>query len=155
MADNNISKKGNESQERETVGFSSLKGYIYTLEAMIVITLVLVTLAFMFNVPSQKPELEISNIKHQGFEALEYLDKTGDLRRIVWENDEDELESRAKALISKNLKIESNICKTNCSAASVAGNETVIAVDYYVADYRNLYIGKKVILWIWRKGGQN
>jgi len=129
----------------------SSKGYLYTLEALIVISLVLVTIAFVFNVPSQQPELEISNLKNQGFEALEYLDKRDDLRRVVYESDENELKSQIFPLISKNLEFEVNICKENCSAASVVTNETVVAVKYYVADYKDSYLGKKVILWMWRK----
>lgn len=128
-----------------------MKGYIYTLEALVVITFVILTITFMFNVTPQQPELEISNVKQQGFEALEYMDKRGELRRIVWENDEAELESQVSQLLSKNLKIESNICSFNCSAGSVTGNETVVGVRYYVANYRNIYLGKKVILWMWRK----
>ncbi|MBI2578161.1 MAG: hypothetical protein HYW26_00465 [Candidatus Aenigmarchaeota archaeon] len=131
--------------------FFSSKGYIYTLEALVIITLILISISVMFSVPSQRPELEISNIKQQGFESLEYMDKYGDLRRIVSSSNEAELKSLLSPLLSKNLAYEVNICKSNCSSASVAGNETVVAVKYYIADYRNVYTGKKVILWMWRK----
>src|SRR3989338_2859093 len=147
----NATKSEAKSERKSESAFHYSRGYIYTLEAAVIIAMILVSMGFIFSVPSQQPESETVNIKHQGFDSLEYLDKTGVLRRVVWESDETELESQLKPLLSKNLRYETNICSHNCSA-EVTVNETIVGVNYYVADYRNIYLGKKVVLWIWRKG---
>ena len=60
-----------------------MKGYIYTLEALIAISLILTSLIFLFGTAPTQPELEISIIKQQGFEALEYLDNRDFMRNHV------------------------------------------------------------------------
>jgi len=126
------------------------KGYIYTLEVFIAISMIFLTLVFVFRNPPQRPELEISLIKQQGFEALEYLDNKGVLRQYVSSSDEFSIENSLSGILSANMAYETEICSSSCLDSNIPVNETVVAVDYYIAGYRDAYLGKKVRLWMWR-----
>ena len=126
------------------------KGYLYTLEVFIALSMIFLTLVFVFRNPPLRPELEISLIKQQGFEVLEYLDYKGVLRQYVSNSDEVSIENSLSSLLSSNIAYETEICASSCLDSNVPVNETVIAVDYYIAGYRDAYLGKKVRLWMWR-----
>ena len=131
--------------------FSAPKGYIYTLEVLIAISLILVSVVFIFRNPPAKPEFGISTMKIQGLQALEYLDNKGDLKNLVFQENETELENRIKNILPIEAQFETEICNFSCSAANVPLNETVIGIDYYASGYKENYVGKKVRLWIWRR----
>ena len=135
---NNISNKGKENRKRKTVGFLSSKGYIYTLEVIIAIPIILLSLIFIFGTPPVKPELEISLIKQQGFNALEYLDQKDLLRQLS----DAEIENQLRALLPDNIQL---------SLGGELPDKTVIAVDYYISGYKGKYIGKKITLWLWEE----
>ena len=126
--------------ERENRRFSSPKGYIYTLEVMIAISIILISAAFIFGKPPVKPEMELSIIKQQGFNAIEYLDQKDLLRQL---NDA-ELEDKLRSLLPSNLQL-----KVNNNAG--LPNLTVIAVDYSISGYKDTYLGKRIRLVLWEK----
>ena len=127
------------------------KGYIYSLEVLIAISIILVAMVFLFRYAPTKPEIEISILKQQGFDILEYMNNEGTLREYVFNNNETELEAYLAVLLPKNIYFETDICSVSCERTNVPNNETVISIDYYVSGYKEHYIGKKVRLWIWRK----
>ena len=127
-----------------------MKGYLYTLEVTIAITLMLITFISLFANPPKKPELEISVMKQSGFDALDSLNKEGLLREMVRNSSETELESRLSALLSKSMRLEAEICTLSCPGA-ISANETVIAIDYYTSAFNGEYVGKRVRLWLSRK----
>ena len=129
----------------------SCKGYIYTLEVLIAVSIILVSLVFIFRSSPVKPELETSLIKTQGADALSFLDSKGTLRKLVYADNETEIETQLKTYLPKNIGFEVQVCTSPCSAVNVPVNETVVAVNYYVSGYRENYIGKKARLWLWRK----
>ena len=128
-----------------------MKGYIYTLEATIAISMILVSMAFLFGSAPTQPELEISIIKQQSFEALEYLDQLGLLREAVHTANETYIENQLSSMLPGSIQLEAEICTTNCSEANVPEDETTIALDYYITGYKNTYLGKRVRLWLWRE----
>ncbi len=111
----------------------------------------IVTLVFLYRSPPQKPNLEISELKVQGMEALEYLDKKGDLRDQAIISNETVLEGRINNTITTSVDFEIDLCKLACDDAGVPRNKTVISVDYYVAGYRTTYNATKIKMWLWRK----
>ncbi len=129
----------------------SLKGYIYTLEVIIAISIIVLSVVSILRTPPTKPEFSTSTIKMQGFEALEYLDRKGDLKKLVFQENETELENKMSGIMPKEIGFEMEFCSYSCSEVNVPANETVVVVNYYVSGYKENYIGKKVKLWIWRK----
>jgi len=125
------------------------KGYLYTLEVLISLSVVIITLISVFKTPEQKPEFELSIIKTNGFDALQYLDYKGDLKKFIAQRDELAIENSLKDIL-KDFEFETEICRSNCSDVNVPKNETVIIVDYYSSGYLN-YDNEKVRLWMWRK----
>lgn len=114
-----------------------MKGYIYTLEVVIAISVIALSMIFIFGSPPVKPELELGLIKHQGFDALEFLDNKGLLRQL---NDTD-IEDNLRQLLPGNLQLSLD--------DSDLPDRTIIVVDYYLANYRESYIGRNIRLYLW------
>ena len=127
-----------------------MRGYLYTLEVLIAFSIMSIILISIYKIPETQPELDISLIKQQGYNALKYLDESGDLKKIMASNDEITLENELSKLISKSIEFETEICRNRCDERNVPKNRTIIVVDYYSSGYR-FYDNKKVRLWLWRK----
>lgn len=127
------------------------KGYVYTLEVLIAVSIMFISLVLIFRTAPTKPELELSLIKEQGFDALLYLDQKGDLRRMVSENNETGIEYGLKTILPLNVNFETDVCMSNCDDTNVPSNRTIIVVDYYISSYMENYLGKRVRLWLWRE----
>jgi hypothetical protein len=130
--------------------FNSKKGFIYSLEALIVITIVFFLLAYLFRYAPQTSQAEISVMKIYGIQALEYLENSGDLQKLVSEYNEAEIEKKLGTILPNSIKFETEICRKNCNAAGVPNKNNVIAVDYYISTYRDSYEGQRVRIWMWR-----
>ncbi len=148
--ENNILHRGMRV-ERENPRFSSSKGYIYTLEVLIAISIMILSVALILRNPPAKPEFSTSTIKLQGFAALEYLNEKGDMKNLVAQNNETELENRIKDILPREIQFETEICDFSCSEVNVPVNETVTVINYYVSGYKESFAGKKVKMWLWRK----
>lgn len=127
------------------------KGYIYTLEVLIAISIIFISMVSIFRISPTKPETEISIIKQSGFDALFYLDQRGILRDMVLGDNETGIEEQLKSILPENIQFETDICTMSCDTTNLPINETIIAVDYYTAGYMETYAGKKVRLFLWRK----
>lgn len=127
------------------------KGYIYTLEVLIAIAVIIISVVLIFRSPPAKPEFATSTMKIQGFEALEYLNSKGDMKNLVFQENETQLESMISAILPNEIRFEAEICSFSCSEVNVPVNETVVAINYYVSGHEYSYVGKKVKLWLWRK----
>ncbi|MFH0832698.1 MAG: hypothetical protein V1900_03205 [Candidatus Aenigmatarchaeota archaeon] len=128
-----------------------MKGYIYTMEMLIAVSLIFISLVYINSYTPTKPEMELSLIKAQGFEAMEYVDGKGSLRTLVSNANETGVEEQLRAVISNNLNFETEICINDCTKTNVPDNETVVGIDYYISAHKSNYFGKKVRLWLWRK----
>jgi len=127
------------------------KGYIYIVEVLIAIGMMLAALFFVFGTSADIPDFSHVIIGQTGFDALTYLDDKGILRQIVHERKEAELESALSPLISDNIGYETEICTLSCSNVNLTGTQTVITIDYFVSSYRESYVGRKVRLWLWSR----
>ncbi|GEM_PF-3690217 len=125
------------------------KGFVYTLEVLLAVGLIFLTLVYLFRFSPPTPQHGLTIIKRSGIEALEFMDQNYDLRKWVSEFNEAQVESTLNTLLPNNIKFESEICTTECSAAGVNTKKSVVAVDYYVIAYRDQYLGQKVRLWLW------
>jgi hypothetical protein len=126
-----------------------MKGYVYTLEVLLSISLLTLTTAYLFSTMPEKPDLETSIIKEKSFETLRYLDNAGILRKYVANQSEAGIEGEIANILPVNLDFDIDICSTACTSTNIPGNRTVVSVDYYVSTYKDDYLGKKVKLWVW------
>lgn len=114
-----------------------MKGYIYTLEVLTAMSVILLSIVFIFGAPPAKPEIETAILKHQGFDALEYLDEKGLLRQM----NESEIEYQLSQLLPAKAGVS--------TAGNNLPNTTVIALDYYISCYNGAYTGRKIRVWLW------
>lgn len=133
------------------VRFPAPKGYVYTLEVLIAVAIILFSLIFILRTPPSKPDFETSLLKSQAFESLEFLDNFGRLKRQAFYDNETRIEQDLVDVMPKVVSYETEICRNSCATLNVPGNETVVSADYYIGSYRNAFIGKKVKLWAWKK----
>ncbi len=126
------------------------KGFIYTLEVLLAVGLIFLTLVYLFRFSEPTPQHDLTIIKRSGMEALEFMDQYHELRKWVSEFNEAKIESTLNTLLPNNIKFESEICAAECSAAGVNTKKSVVAVDYYVSAYRDQHLGRKIRLWLWK-----
>ena len=131
--------------------FHGKKGYIYTLEVLVAVSIILITLVLVFGTTPEEAETDLPVIKQTGYDALFYLDKSDDLRKIVTTEGIKQLNKNLTDLIPKNIKFDVTICTTTCTGNGLPPNKPVIVVDYYVSGYRETFVNKKVRLWLWAK----
>jgi hypothetical protein len=125
------------------------RGYLYSIEVLLAVSAIFLALFFLFRAPAPEPDIEMAIVKQQGFYALEYLSSHDILEKYVADNNELAIERTLSDILSQNINFETEICRQNCDQTNVPANTTVIAVDYYVSAYKNIYLGKKLRLWLW------
>lgn len=128
-----------------------MKGYLYTLEVLVAISLVFGALFFIYRSPPPKPDFQTSLIKQGGFEAIRYLDERGDLRKYVNQSNETAVEDALESILPKSVGFEVSICGLSCDTEGIPSNRTTIAVDYYVSGYRNIFDPKRVRIYLWEE----
>ena len=116
------------------------RGFVYTLEALVVVGVVFLTMAYVFRYAPPAPQSDITIMKRAGIDALEYLEQRGELRRYISELNEAQIA----------IKFETEICRDYCNTFGVPTRQTVAVVDYYVSAYRDSYEGQRIRLWLWR-----
>ncbi len=129
-----------------------MKGYIYTIEVLLALSLVLVMIVVIFSSTPEQPETSLVIIKQTGYDALHYLDQTGMLREAVNRDAYGEIAGNVTAMMPNNIKSDVAICtSTFCESYKIPVNRTIVAIDYYIAGYEQRYIQKKVRLWLWTR----
>ena len=127
------------------------KGYMYTLEVLIAMSMIIVATVLMFRTPPAKPETETSIIKKQGFDSLEYLENSDELRSLAFSSNKTQIENLLRNLTTSGYEV--HVCGEGDSCTTydnVPSNQTVIVIDYYQSGYRDAYLPKKVRLLLWR-----
>ena len=128
-----------------------MRGYIYTLEVLLSVSIVIITLTYLYRTPPIKPQSEISAMKLQGIQALEYLEKKDDLRQYVIIANETDIRRRINDTIITSIDFEIDTCTLTCNSTGVPENKSVVSMDYYIAGYRGTHNVTKVKMWMWRK----
>src|SRR3989344_9117348 len=123
-----------------------MKGYVYTIEVMLAVAVIMFMLVLTFSSAPEQPETNIALMKQAGYDALHYLDTNGVLRQLAAQNDSyAQLKGNVSALVSHSIVFDAAICSAGCSVA-LPENRTIVTADYYIAGYRDAYLGKKVRL---------
>lgn len=125
------------------------KGFIYTLEVLIAISLITLTVVFLFRFSPQTTQSDITILKISGMNALVYLDQYYDLDMWVFEGNETNIENTLEQLLPEGINYEAEVCETECNTIGVPTTKSVVAVDYYVSSYGKHLVSSKVRLWLW------
>ena len=125
------------------------KGFLYTLEVLIAVSVMFVIIIYLFRMPTVVSHYDESVIIRQGIYAIKYLDDTHDLRKWAYENNEGPIEEEIKDLLPANIGFESEICRNVCTRRNVPSGKTIYVIDYYTSYYKNNYIGEKIRLYLW------
>jgi hypothetical protein len=127
-----------------------MRGYIYTLEILIAISVIFITMIFVFKTPSVKPELETNLIKQQGTAAIAFLEQQN-LRALATNGNETGIKTLLDEVISDNIDFDVKICNNECSNVLLPENKTIIIIDHFNTGYSNVYNTTKLRLWLWEK----
>lgn len=127
-----------------------MKGYLYTLEMLIAVSLIFGSIIFVFSTPVDKPDIEINMIKQSSFDALKYLDEKGILRKLATGGNSSEIDIILESSIPKSIFFKSVICQPICNIVEIPENQTVILTDYFISGYRTIYMPEKVRLYAWK-----
>ena len=127
------------------------RGYVYTLEVMLAVAMMLVTLVLVFSGTPEQAETSLPTMKQTGYDALFYMDQAGDLGNSASRGAVDEIKVNLTAVMPAGIAFDADICSAMCNSTLVPANRTVVTVDYYVGGYRDMLVRKKVRLWMWEK----
>jgi hypothetical protein len=123
------------------------KGQIQTLESLIAVAIIAGTFIFLYTGQYQIPNLESVNRKLVGFNALQSLDGSNQLRQYVVANNPRAIENMLAPLLT-NVNYNVSICYLTCPSTDFNANNTV-AVTYLVAGNASRYHPEQVVLYIW------
>jgi hypothetical protein len=126
------------------------KGYLYTLEMLFAIAVIFGAIVFVFKASPDKPITEIGLIKQQGFDALQYMDESGNLKKYYYENNQSALDGELNNILTKSISFKADMCKYDCSQDGIPGNQTIIIVDYYISGCRTNFNPGKIRLYLWK-----
>ncbi|TAL47460.1 hypothetical protein EPN87_02870 [archaeon] len=124
-----------------------MKGQMQTLESVIAVVIIAGTFIFLYSGQYQIPNLESVNRKLVGFNALQSLDSSNQLRQYVVANDSRSIENLLASFLT-NVNYNVSICYLTCPETSFVANNTA-AVTYLVAGNASAYYPEQVVLYQW------
>lgn len=124
------------------------KGYIYTLEVLMAVSIIFLTMVFVFKMPKLTPDTSSLLLKQKTEDSLKVLDSDGILRKLVSENNEESLRGNLTSLFQPGIGFESRICRSYCEAPLLPDGKTVTHVVYYLTGHEE-YDYASVHVWLW------
>lgn len=138
---------------RNTIfNWGKMKGQLYTLEVGIAILMILSIVIFLFMNPPASPEYNIINYKMNAYTGLETLERTGELRRYVADNNataiNESLDPYIPNFLSRAVVIFNDT--TNLTAKpSLSGINESISVSYFLTGDFDDYKPRDVRVYMW------
>ena len=129
-----------------------MKGQIYTLEVTIAILMILSIVIFLFLNPPASPEYNLINYKMNAYTGLETLERTGELRKYVGDNNATAINASLNSYIPNFLSRTVVIFNdtTNLTAKpSLSNINDSISVSYFLAGDFDDYNPREVTVYMW------
>jgi len=131
-----------------------MKGFLFTLEAVISILMILFIIVFLFQNPPTSPEYQILNYKYKAYHGVEVLDKRGDLRNDVVNNNATNIKTNLDVFIPDFLTYEVVIYNETTNVTEIptsitSQNDTVISVSYLISGDINEYKPRDIRVYLW------
>lgn len=133
------------------INFRPNKGYVYTLETMLATATIFAALILIFATVPEEAEINLAVIKQTGYDALFYMDQNDELRKAVSKGSLSAINSNLSKILPPSVNFDTSICTISCNSTKIPENRTIVTVDYYIGGYREIYINRKVRLWMWEK----
>jgi len=129
-----------------------MKGQLYMLEVGIAILMILSVVIFLFLNPPDSPEYKIINYKMNAYTGLEVLERTGDLRRYVADNNataiNESLNQYIPNFLSRTVVIFNDTTNLTTKPSLSNLNES-ISVSYFLAGDFDDYKPRDVRVYMW------
>ena len=129
-----------------------MKGQFYTLESIISILMILFIVIFLFQNPSPSPEFKMTNYKLKAYEGLEVIEKTGELRKYVADNNataiDESLNSYIPSFLSRAVVVYNDTNNLTTEPSFSDKNES-ISVSYFLAGDFDDYKAREVRVYLW------
>jgi len=123
-----------------------VKGYVKTLESVIAIVLILISIVFLF---PEKTRTE-PQISDTGYNCLKYLDFKGVLRYYAVNDLESNLISDLRSCLPPILDYKAKICTTSICNTQLPEYTTVFLSSYLIAGEDSVE-PTLINLWVWSK----
>ena len=125
------------------------KGLLRTLEVVIGILAIMGIYVIFFTGQQNLPDFQTADWKFRGFESLANLDKAGQLKPYVLNNDNTTIDNKIALLLPSSLEHQVQICgKLDCTIVS-KDVAKITSVDYLIAGDAGNFTNRRVILYIW------
>ena len=129
-----------------------MKGQIYTLEVGIAILMILSIIIFLFLNPPALPEYRRINYKIKAYDGLETLERTGELRRHVVDNNITEINNSLNPFIPSFISrgvVVFNETDNLTAKPSLSDLNDSISVSYFLAGDFDDYKPREVRVYMW------
>ena len=127
-----------------------MKGALYTLESILSILMMFFIIIFLFQNPPASPEFERINYKLKAYNGLEILEKAGELRENVIDNNTTSIESKLNPYIPDFLNytvVIFNETSNITEKPSLTGD--TVSVIYFLAGEIDDYKPRDVRVYLW------
>ena len=129
-----------------------MKGQLYTLEVGIAILMILSIIIFLFLNPPASPEYNIINYKMKAYKGLETLERTGELRRYVTDNNatviNESLDPYIPSFLNRAVVIFNDTTNLTTKPSLSDINDS-ISVSYFLAGDFDDYKPRDVRVYMW------
>jgi hypothetical protein len=129
-----------------------MKGQLFTLESLIAILMLLFIVIYLFQNPPASPEFKTINYKLKAYNGLEILEKTGELRKYVVDNDTTSIENKLKPFIPAFLNYNVTIFNETANVTrmpSLTNENNTLSVSYLLVGDIDDYKPREVRVYIW------
>jgi hypothetical protein len=134
------------------------KGILLTLEAVIAILMILFIVVFVYKNPREVGTLRDIDLKLKAYNGLIALERSGDLRKAVIDNDASEIENDLNQFIPSHVTFRvviynttqnSTIANTTNYPSIIDDQSYVLVVSYLIAGDVDTYMPRDVRVFMW------
>jgi hypothetical protein len=124
-----------------------MKGFMYTLEAMIAALIILSALVTVYSFSRQQENFGSAAIKEKGYSCIKDMDSRGILRHYALSNDSAGIRGYFQGCLPRTLNFSVSFC-ASC-AAGLPGNMTIESVNYLIAGEGATFQPTSISLFLW------
>lgn len=133
-------------------GSEIMRGQLFTLESLLAILMLLFIVVYLFQNPPTSPDFKTINYKLKAYNALIILEKTGELRRDVADNNVTSIENKLNPFLPDFLNYNVTIFNetTNITQMpSLTNEKNTLSVGYLLAGDIDDYKPREIRIYIW------
>lgn len=125
-----------------------MKAQFKVLEAIISALILLSFIGWYLSLKANLPETQSLNLRLKIMKALKALDKSNELRELVYSNNTQALEEKLYPYIPKNFDYKVLICLASCEYRAES-KKPVYSVSYFLASDFKSFENREVVVYAW------